>query len=162
MMAKEGYVLGIRALAGASLALLVGCAADATGTDPTAAEPVSVEPAHATAKSSRDEVVTKDSSECSPLTCCFPPGGGWTSGTLEDDLQALGCTTPKTYATPGPDGPGSSWVDTQCPLDKFFPLVELVVKYERSPNFAQFVFSDCFPKDAWTIKYDPTCETCRF
>ena len=47
-------------------------------------------------------------------------------------------------------------------IKQLVPLVELVVKYQYSPNFAQFVFSDCFPKDAWTIKYDPTCETCRF
>lgn len=151
-MPNERYVHVIRALAGASLVLLVGCAADATGTgtDPTAA----------VQEASHGEVVTRDSIECSPLTCCFPTGGGWTPGQLEADLQALGCTTPKAYATPGPDGPDSSWFDTQCPLDKFIPLTELVVKYERSPNFAQFVFSDCFPRDAWTIKYDPTCETC--
>jgi hypothetical protein len=148
------------ALLSASL-LLAGCAADATGSDPT---PRGAEPkAETTEASGAAKPVTEDrraeatAATCSPLACCFPTsGGGWADNPLEVDLRVIGCSTPKPYEEL--TGELLEW--TRCPLD--IATLAVVYKYRGTPYDAKFIENAClgFVPDTVVVEFDPICGTC--
>jgi hypothetical protein len=157
------------ALACASL-LLAGCAADATVEAPTTAESPQSTAAAAQSASPRplETLATRTvhgAASCSPLTCCFPAGGGWEDDPFEDALKRLGCTTPANYT----EATGSSnwWVYTRCPAS--LELAKVVWEYSNvAPYDARFIDNLCLElgaigsghPDSIFVEFDPTCETC--
>jgi hypothetical protein len=102
---------------------------------------------------------------CAPLTCCFPSGGGWTADPFEQELKALGCTTPAAYTESA--GASEWWLYTQCPASD--PLQAAISAYSAPPYDAQIVVNVCLALGAVTsldlnavfVEFDPTCNSCR-
>jgi hypothetical protein len=147
------------ALMGASLAL-AGCAADVGSSEPAPGPTTTTMTTESVEKAPVSEAAqrtTDDAHRCSPEECCFPSvGGGWQDNALEDDLRALGCTTPSPYALTG----NEFWVSTQCPFD--LGVIGAVFRYAGTPYDAHFVENAClgFRPGTVNVVFDPTCSTC--
>jgi len=165
MIHSERFVHALRAVAGASLLLLAGCAADATVDSKTTTESPSGAAPGVQSKAPRTDAIKVAEKSCSPLTCCFPAGGGWDDDPFEDSLRGLGCSTPANYTEA--TGTGNWWLYTRCPPSR--ELEKLVCDYSHvAPYDARFIDSLCLElaaigsgkPDSVFVEFDPTCETC--
>jgi hypothetical protein len=103
---------------------------------------------------------------CTPLTCCFPSGGGWASNPFEDGLRELGCTRPQAYTESYEAS--QWWLYSQCPTS--LELTNFVLQYALvSPYYSQLVINPCLELRGLTgsdalgafVEWDPTCPNCR-
>ncbi len=164
MTHNERFVHALRAVAGASL-LLAGCAVDGTVDAKTTTESQSSTVQGVSASLRTDAIRAAAKKSCSPLTCCFPAGGGWEDDPFEDALRGLGCSTPANYSEA--TGTSAFWLYTRCPPS--LKLLKLVREYSNvAPYDARFIDSLCLElgaigsgqPDSLFVEFDPTCETC--
>jgi hypothetical protein len=158
--ARVGCALLLTSLA------LAGCTSEVSAGDPTTKPapeaPAALEGSTASARATVTETTSETreadvAKRCSPLECCFPDqGGGWQDTPLEDDLRALGCTTPSPYAMTG----DHLWVWTRCAWS--FGVFEAAFKYAGTPYDTRFVENPCLKPvpDKLDVVFDPTCGTC--
>jgi hypothetical protein len=165
MIHNERFVHALRVIAGASLLLAAGCAADATVDAKTTTESQSSAVQVVSSQTLRTDAIRSAAKSCSPLTCCFPAGGGWDDDAFEDALQGLGCSTPANYSEAA--GTSAFWLYTRCPPS--LKLAKLVYEYSNvAPYDARFIDSLCLElsaigsgePDSLFVEFDPTCETC--
>jgi hypothetical protein len=136
---------------GLSLALAVGCTAETSPEPPT--------------RSSSEPLAPLGI--CTPLACCFPDGGGWRDDPFEDQLRALGCSTPSAYTESY--GQSQWWLYSTCPAS--VDLTDLVLTYATvAPYYSQLVVNECLELHAVGqltptsvfVEWDPTCPGCSY